>query len=319
MSVADFFRRLPEVPVYRRRDDPVRKVAAARAEEGKALLAQGEALGSAAATLAIALQAHLKVLALLIEGRVEAAEGPWHEALALERAAVSSRRLWSRTDEVEAPVYQRHTGESRFDPRPDAAVKVKLACPNSSCHKVEDFDFSARHATHQFVCAHCQTRFYAYFAELLELVVESKRKTQHRYHFRVRELNGAPTRVDFDDSSPATLAAARGDLLAFLYAPRTTLRGVLDLSSSRVLWVQPTGPCFLATAVFGEDAAELEAFRRFRDGVLLRSGAGRLGVRSYYAVGPWLAQLVARRPLWGGLPRVALRGIHRVLVRTQRL
>ena len=27
-SIADFFRRLPEVPVYRRRDDPVRKVAA---------------------------------------------------------------------------------------------------------------------------------------------------------------------------------------------------------------------------------------------------------------------------------------------------
>jgi hypothetical protein len=321
MSAADFFRRLPEVPVYRRRDDPVRKVAAERAEEGRTLLTQVQHLGPGigAEPLGAALEAHLKVLQLLAEGRVEAAEGPWHEALALERAAVSSQRLWSRTDEVDAPVYSRESGESRFDPRPEAAVKVKLACPNSACHKVEDFDFSARHATHQFICLHCQTRFYAYFAELLELVVETKGKNHHRYRFRVREMNGATTRVDFDDANPAVLAAARGDLLAFLYAPRTTLRGVLDLSSSRVLWVQHTGPCFLATAVYGEDAAELTAFRIFRDGVLLPTTPGRLLVRGYYAAGPSLARAVVRRPWLRGLTRVALRGIHRALVRSQRL
>jgi len=319
MSAADFFRRLPEVPVYRRRDDPVRKVAAERAAEGRMLLTQVAQLGDpAAAPLAAALEAHLRVLELLIEGKVEAAEGPWHEALALERAAVSARRLWSRSDEVEAKVYDPATGQSRFDPHPEAAVQVKLACPNSACHKVEDFGFSARHATHQFVCVHCQTRFYAYFAELLELTVDSKGKNHHRYHFRVRELNGATTRVDFDDTSQAVLAAARGDLLAFLYAPRTTLRGVLDLSSSRVLWVQHGGPCFLATAVYGSDGAELIAFRRFRDRSLFPSRPGRWLVRGYYAVGPELARQVVARPWLGRLTRTALSGIHRVLVRTQR-
>ncbi len=320
MSVADFFRRLPEVPVYRRRDDPARKVAAERAVEGRALLAQLSALGGVEgqAQLSSALRAHLKVLQLVVDGRVEAAEGPWHEAVALERAAVSSRRLWSRTDEDEVPVYTRQTGASRFDPRPEAAVKVKLACPNSACHRVEDFDFSARHATHQFVCGHCQTRFYAYFAELLELGVESKGKTHHRYRFRVREMNGATSRIDFDDSNPAVLAGARGDLFAFLYAPRTTLRGVLDLSSSRVLWVQPSGPCFLATAVFGEGAPELDAFRRFRDGVLLRSLPGRWGVETYYSIGPFLARVVVVRPRLRHLTRGALGRIHRGLERMQR-
>ncbi len=319
MSVADFFRRLPEVPVYRRRDDPVRKVAGERAEEGKALLAQVQQIDAqAAASLAAALQAHLKVLELLIEGRVEAAEGPWHEALALERAAVSSRRLWSRSDEIELPVYKRETGASRFDPRPEAAVKVKLACPSSVCHRVEDFDFSARHATHRFSCSHCKAQFYAYFAQLIELTVDSKGKSQHRYHFRVRELSGATTRVDFDDSSSLALSVARGDLLAFLYSPRTTLRGVIDLSSSRVLWVQPSGPCFLATAVYGDDAMELRAFRRFRDDVLLPTAGGRLLVAEYYRVGPFLAQAVTLRPRLGRLARLGLNGIHRVLVRAQR-
>lgn len=314
LAITDFFRRLPEVPVYRRRDDPVRKIAAERAEEGRALLERVARLGGAS-SLGAALEAHLKVLALLVEGKVEAAEGPWHEALALERAAVSSSRLWSRTDEVQPAVYVRESGVSRFDPRPEAAVKVKLACPSSGCRKVEDFDFSARHSTNQFVCLHCQTRFYAYFAELLELVIDSKGKNQHRYRFRVREITGGVSRVEFDDSSSAVLAAARGDFLAFLYAPRTTLRGVLDLSSSRVLWVQTGGPCFLATAVYGEDAPELAAFRRFRDAALLPSVAGRLFVRGYYAAGPALARFVGGRPGLRRVTRFTLGRIHRALVR----
>lgn len=312
-SITDFFRRLPEVPVYRRRDDPVRKVAAERAEEGRALLEQLNALGDASTTapLAAALDAHLKVLTLLVEGRVEAAEGPWHDALALERAAVSARRLWSRTDEAKAPVYEKATGASRYDPRAETAVKVKLACPSSGCRKVDDFDFSARHATHPFVCAHCQTRFVAYFAELLDLDLQSKGKTHHRYKFRVRELGGEVTRVEFDDAGTGVLAVAQGDLLAFLYAPRTTLRGVLDLSSSRVLWVTPTGPCFLATAVYGEGAAELSDFRRFRDEGLLPHAAGRLFVAGYYALGPAIARAVVAVPGAPRLVRVVLDAVHR--------
>lgn len=317
MALTDFFHRLPEVPVYRRRDDPALKQAAERAEEGRGLLEKASQLGDAPGAEAMreALRAHLEVLELLRVGRVEAAEGPWHRALALERAAVSARRLWSRTDEVLAPVYRKETGESRFDPQPEAAVKVKLACPNASCRRIEEFDFSARHATHLFDCVHCQVRFYAYFAELVDLGVETKSKHHHRYHFRVREMNGATTRIDFDDGSEGELAGARGDLLAFLYAPRTALRGVLDLSSSRVLWVSPVGSCFLATAVFGEGARELDDFRTFRDEALLPSAPGRFLVRRYYQAGPGLARFVVRHPRVRGLTRGALAGIHRLVSR----
>ncbi len=318
LALSDFFHRLPEVPVYRRRDDPVIKLAAERVEEGRALLLTARQLGdhAGAQPLRAALEAHLEVLELLKAGRVEAAEGPWHKALALEREAVSARRLWSRTDEVPPPVYRPETGESRYDPRPEAAVKVKLACPSFNCRKLDDYDFSARHATHLFVCNHCHQRFYAYFAELLELKVETQGKHHHRYHFRVREMNGSTTRVEFDDGSEGTLSGARGDLFAFLYAPRTALRGVLDLSSSRVLWVRPVGVCFVATAVFGEDAVELEAFRRFRDAALLPSAPGRLLVRGYYRAGPALAGFLALHPHARGLTRRALSLMHRVLART---
>ena len=318
VALTDFFHRLPEVPVYRRRDDPAIKLAAERADEGRALLATAAALGDSPGLhpLREALEAHLEVLDLLKAGRVEAAEGPWHRALGLERVAVGAQRLWSRTDEVPLPVYRRETCESRFDPRPEAAVKVKLACPNQACRKLDDYDFSARHATHPFVCAHCRLRFHAYFAELLELTVESKEKHHHRYHFRVRELNGAATRLDFDDGSEGQLTVARGDLLAFLYAPRSSLRGVLDLSSSRVLWVRPVGACFLATAVFGERAVELDTFRRFRDVALLPSAPGRFAVRRYYQLGPALARFVTRHRWAHRLTRRALTGMHRVLSRT---
>ena len=65
-----------------------------------------------------------------------------------------------------------------------------------------------------------------------------------------------------------------------------SLRGVLDLSSSRVLWVRPVGVCFVATAVYGEGAVELDTFRRFRDVALLPNAPGRLLVAGYYRVGP---------------------------------
>ena len=97
-----------------------------------------------------------------------------------------------------------------------------------------------------------------------------------------------------------------------------TLRGVLDLSSSRVLWVQPVGPCFLATAVYGEGAEELNDFRRYRDAVLMPTALGRLFVRGYYRVGPWLAQTVVTHPRVRWVTRVILNGIHATWLRSRR-
>jgi len=50
------------------------------------------------------------------------------------------------------------------------------------------------------------------------------------------------------------------------------------------------GGCFIATAVYGSyDAPEVLVLRQFRDLTLARSSAGRLLIRSYYAISPALA------------------------------
>src|SRR5438477_642236 len=81
---------------------------------------------------------------------------------------------------------------------------------------------------------------------------------------------GGLSRVEFVESGGAELRVARGDFLAFLYTTDRELRAVVDLSSTKLLWVTRGGPCFLATAAFGRGAGELAAFRAFRDRVLMR-------------------------------------------------
>jgi len=54
------------------------------------------------------------------------------------------------------------------------------------------------------------------------------------------------------------------------------------------------GKCFIATAACGaSDSPEVLELRRFRDSVLMKSGAGRLLVRSYYRCSPPVARLLA--------------------------
>jgi hypothetical protein len=59
------------------------------------------------------------------------------------------------------------------------------------------------------------------------------------------------------------------------------------------------GKCFLATAV-EEHLPErtIPDLRRYRDEVLLRHAAGKVFVKCYYAIGPWLAVRLIRRPAW---------------------
>jgi hypothetical protein len=99
--------------------------------------------------------------------------------------------------------------------------------------------------------------------------------------------------------------------MAFLYAPPNHLRGVLNLTSSRVLWITTKGPCFVATVAFGEGAPELDAFRGFRDRVLMPHAPWV--VRAYYAKGPAWAQWLSKRPLAKRLVRMGLRALHKVL------
>jgi hypothetical protein len=282
-----FCARAPEPPVYQRRDDPVRAQAEAMVAEGEALLAR--ALHANDHPWVLALEAWLATLHHIVRGQVEAAEASWVEAQRLERLATGRRRLFSVTDDVAVPVFDPQTRQSRFDPRPEKAVQVKLPCP--SCRKVSDFSFSPRNAEHAYTCVHCANGFTVYFAEVRSVEVRRVGSKRH-YAFRLTELSGVSTRLDVEDGSAGELQVARNDLLAFLYQTRTVLRGVLNLSSSRVLWLSSTGPCFVATVAFGEGAPQLEVLRRFRDDVLLPRPAGRVFVRTYYAVGPLLAQVV---------------------------
>ena len=52
-----------------------------------------------------------------------------------------------------------------------------------------------------------------------------------------------------------------------------------------------TGGCYVATCVYGSyDCPEVWTLRRFRDDILEKSWAGRLFIRTYYAVSPGLVR-----------------------------
>jgi tetratricopeptide (TPR) repeat protein len=295
-DLSAYWAQVPEPPAYRRKDEPLRARAEALLEEAVPLLTRGVQLEDSAALqpYLAAFDAHLQMLSLLAQGQVEAADEHWRRALRLEREAARAHRLWTSSEEGAGVVFDRATGASRYDPQPEETYAVRLLCAN--CRAPGDYRFSPRHASHRFACHSCQAPFSAYVAELRSQEV-TKHKHGHRYVFRVEELSGVQTRIEFDDGGQTELGVARRDLIAFLYNRDRELKGVLNLTSSRVLWTSPPGGCFLATAVYGPEARELDDFRAFRDQVLLPRGLGRVFVTGYYAVGPSLARAVQRSPL----------------------
>ncbi len=54
-----------------------------------------------------------------------------------------------------------------------------------------------------------------------------------------------------------------------------------------------TGPCYLATRVFGEDSREVMVLRHFRDAVLERTALGRRAIALYYRCAPWLSRTLS--------------------------
>lgn len=64
--------------------------------------------------------------------------------------------------------------------------------------------------------------------------------------------------------------------------------------------------CFIATVIYGPDAAETNFLRAWRDRVLLPSLAGRAFVRCYYALSPWLVPVLARSSRASAAARVVL-------------
>lgn len=70
----------------------------------------------------------------------------------------------------------------------------------------------------------------------------------------------------------------------------------------------PQGGCFIAHGlVYGLPLGEhLDAFRGFRDGVLLKTAPGTAMVEAYYTLSPAVADMVAEHPALALLVRVVL-------------
>ncbi len=311
---AEWVARVPEPPLYRRAQDPSRARAAALLPDGEGLLARGWALlqagvaSAADTTLTQALEAHLESLCLVTEGQLERAEAAWARASALERKARASRRAFVREEEVELPVWDASSGASRFDPRPAPSLRVRLACPQWACRRQEEIQLSPTYAIHRRTCPRCQQPYVAYLAEAREMTAE-RTPGGRRYAFRVEALGGGLSRVEFDDDGTDQLPVVRGDLLVFLYTAERELRGVTNLSTGRTLWVTRSGPCYLATHVYGPGAPELTRFRAFRDDVLVQVPPGRWLVHGYYRAGPGLLAWLPRHPRVDALLRW---WVHRV-------
>ncbi|MBU8897678.1 hypothetical protein DRW03_03575 [Corallococcus sp. H22C18031201] len=322
-SASALFARIPEPPVYRRAEDPSRKAAQALLPDVERVLAEALAVAREPAVsplvdrLIEALRAHGEALVHTADGRLEAAELAWRRAQDLERSAHPTRQMVAQPSRP-PPVFDKATGQSRFDPRPAPQASVKLVCPNTGCKRMGDYAFIASHAYHRFICPACRTPFLAYFGELRGLEVEV-RSSSKRYRFTVDEVGtAATTRIDFEEASGQDFPAARRDLLAFLYTEQRELKVVVNLTNGKLMWVSPAASCFVATAAFGAGAPELVAFRAYRDEVLRKSRLGRGFIRGYYRFGPSVADWVVRRPRVRAGVRWALVRVHHRLTRSER-
>jgi hypothetical protein len=313
-----FFAKVPEPPLYPRLDDPERRRAAELLSEGELLLARALTLSRAAKEparlggLVAGLRAYLACLCHTADGRLDAAEREWLVARRAERELASATRIFTRSDEVRRPVYDRAAGTSRYDPSPEPELTVTLACPERGCRVQQRFKLSPRYATHQLRCPRCARPFVAYLAHVRS--VSTRRKGLLALHrFSLEELGGGRSQVEVEDRSGAEFGVARQDLLAFLYDEDRDLNAVLNLSTGRLLDPQRALGCFVATAALGPGAPELAVFRAFRDRALLGHPVGRSLVGAYYAIGPRAAQWISGRPNARRLARTLLGRLSRVL------
>lgn len=67
------------------------------------------------------------------------------------------------------------------------------------------------------------------------------------------------------------------------------------------------GRCFIATLVYGADAPQTRALRRYRDEVLRHHAIGRLSIRWYYRAAPGMCSWLSRHPWASTCVRACLR------------
>ena len=83
-------------------------------------------------------------------------------------------------------------------------------------------------------------------------------------------------------------------------------------SLGQFIQVSPKSQCFIATAVYEEDSAEVRILRQWRD-QLMQSVLGRLFVKTYLILSPPIATLLRRRPQLQGPVRTVLNRIISVI------
>lgn len=116
-------------------------------------------------------------------------------------------------------------------------------------------------------------------------------------------------------------------LLAFLHGERTTPEQRRSMARGRVAHQQyfeqgvaatKDRRCFIASSVFGPDAAETQVLRAYRDAVLIPRRWGRWMVAVYYSISPVMCWILERSPALSAGMRGLLRGIvqacHKSLV-----
>ncbi len=311
----ELFEQLPAPPDYRRTDDPVRTRAAEL--RGRAVQLLSRVLSALDAVpderlseLRAALEAHVRALAAISDGDIGAGEALWREARDAQRGTTPFGKAWrAAASPPPAKVYDRATGESRYDPRPEPVVTVQLICPNA-CRKLAVYGLSPRYATSGLVCSTCHQPFTAYLAEARSVETSPRGAALH-YTLTLDEPNGVERRIEFNDASGADLALAPRDSVALLYGRKQTLDALMNLTTGRVLFISSPGACFVATAVYGPLARETEALRRFRDQTLMPHRVGRLLIATYYRCSPPVAQILRRSHRMRSAARILLDGVVR--------
>jgi hypothetical protein len=303
-EVLDHLALLPEPPAYKRAGDPSRAQAQARLDSAETLTrralvlqraAQGMPLAASTAAIAAHMETQVRLLVAIFQGKLLEAEAAGEKAARTARAIHELFAAFQRVEGQAAPVFDRKTGASRFDPHEGDRIEVTLPCPQPTCRRPALYALSPRSPTHRFTCTTCKQPFLGYFGEV-KAVDQQKTARGVRYALRIEEVGGAERPVEFEDLSGGHLPVAPRDLVALLYLQDNRLAAVENLSTSRVLWVRLREGCFLATAAYGDGAPQLAAFRTFRDRALLPHAWGRLAVAVYYEVGPLLARPVAKAP-----------------------
>lgn len=80
-----------------------------------------------------------------------------------------------------------------------------------------------------------------------------------------------------------------------------------DVISEEEISNPSKGPCYIATAVYGSyDCPEVWTLRRFRDSALDETFAGRLFIKSYYAISPTLVRLFGKTDWFKAIWKPAL-------------